>query len=425
MVDQSQRAVVVSGLGLVCSIGHDRDDQVARMRAMRHGFARTGFPSAGLSPITVAAPVPGFDVAAIDPAEWTWPNRYPIDPAELRSLPPHGLYALAAVHDALAEAGLTDAPLDDGRTGLFCASAGSPRVLHHYLGQAIGSQWRRAHPLGVVRTVAGTLNFNLAARFGITGSVCGFASACASGAHALGHAMDEILLGRQDRVLVVAGEEFSAESLLPFAGMQALSLVDDPDHACRPFDRNRDGFAGTGGAAAVLLEEAGIARARGCRPLARLLAWAQAADGHHVAMPEPEGDGLRRAMDLALAAAGLTPDQIDAVSAHATSTPAGDRAEAIALRRVFTERGLAPAITAFKSLVGHGLSFAGAMETAMAVLCLRHGFLPGIAGLRDPDPICAGLDLVRTTRDCHTRILLKNTSGFGGSNVCLLLAQPE
>jgi len=265
------------------------------------------------------------------------------------------------------------------------------------------------------------LNFNLAAHFRITGAVCGFVSACASSSHALGYALDEIRLGRLDRVIVIGAEEHNADTLLPFAGMRALSPRSEPQLASRPFDAGRDGFVGAGGAVAIVLESAESAASRGVPVHAELVGWGQSADGHSVAMSHPEGAGLRRAMERALLDAGVTPAEIDYVNAHATSTTVGDRAEALALRAVFASGGTRPAISSTKGLTGHPLSMAGAMEAAFCVLALAGGFTPGNAHLVDADPVCEGLELPRATLAAAPRYVLNNSSGFGGSNVCHVL----
>ena len=267
--------------------------------------------------------------------------------------------------------------------------------------------------------MAGTLNFNLAAHLGIRGACCGFVSACASSAHALGYACDAIRLGRQDRMIVVGAEDLNVPMLLPFHAMGALSLEADPARASCPFDEDRSGFTGTGGAVVLILESGSAARRRGATRLARLAGWGEAADGFSVAAPHPEGDGLARAMSLAFSDAGINPDEIDYVNAHATSTPAGDRAEALALHRVFGAHR--PAISSTKALTGHGLSLAGAMEAAFCVLALQEGFIPGQANLVKVLPEGAGLDLPRETPDTRPAITASNASGFGGANVCLIL----
>jgi 3-oxoacyl-(acyl-carrier-protein) synthase len=267
----------------------------------------------------------------------------------------------------------------------------------------------------VISSVAGSLNFHFAAILGIRGASCGFVSACSSGSHALGYAMDEIRLGRQQRMLVIAAEDLNSEATLPFAGMGALSAQSDPSLASRPFDRGRDGFVATGGAAALVLESAASAEARGARVLAQMLGWGQACDGYHVAMPHPEGNGVRDAMQMALRDAGVTLNEVGYVNAHATSTPAGDRAEARALRAVFGET--TPPVSSTKALTGHALSLAGVMEAAFCVLALDEGFIPGQAHLVDPDEDSARLNLPRQTLNQQPVIALNNSCGFGGSNV--------
>jgi 3-oxoacyl-(acyl-carrier-protein) synthase len=277
--------------------------------------------------------------------------------------------------------------------------------------------------MGVVSSIAGTLNFNLAAHHHITGPVTGFVSACASSTHALGYALDEIRLGRQQRMLVVGAEELNAETVLPFAAMRALSTNPDPATASRPFDRARDGFVGTGGAAVIVLEARESALRRGVPIYATLAGWGQASDGYNVAAPRPDGAGLRAAINRALSDARVASSDVGYINAHATSTPAGDAAEALALREVFSAS--TPVVSSTKGLTGHGLSMAGVMETAFCALAIKEGFIPGNAHLTDLDPACDGLDLPRDSLERAPKVVLKNSSGFGGSNVCLVLKQPS
>ena len=222
-------------------------------------------------------------------------------------------------------------------------------------------------------------------------------------------------------MIVVGAEEHNAETILPFAAMRALSAQSDPVLASCPFDLARNGFVGAGGAVALIIEAADLAQERGAPVLAEFAGWGQSADGHSVAMSHPEGAGLRLAMQRALADAGTTPAAIDYVNAHATSTPVGDRAEALALRAIFTEAGARPRIGSTKGLTGHPLSMAGAMEAAFCALAIAEGFIPGNAHLRTPDPACEGLDLPRESVAIAPRQVLSNSSGFGGSNVCHVL----
>lgn len=417
-------SVVITGIGFASSIGTGRPEVLSSLRDLRHGFVRRHIAGEGLGPEIVFGSVDAFDVASCECHDWTFPGIGNFDAAFLRGLPPHGPYAVVALEEALHQAGLDRGNLVDGRTGLFCASAGSPRMLHHRLSRLEASAWKRADPMGVVSSVAGSLNFNLAAHYGITGANCGFVSACSSSSHALGYAFDEIALGRQDRMLVVAAEDGDAESLLPFTGMRALSTNRDPDTASRPFDSKRDGFVGTGGAAALVLESVESAKQRGAMPIARMLGWGQASDGHNVAAPHPKGKGVRAAIGNCLQAADVEAGSVDWINAHATSTPAGDRAEALALKTLgYGDAGVGTLVSSTKGLTGHGLSYAGALEAAICVLCLAEGIVPGNAALAEPDPSCEGLNLPTSTEPADLRLVLNNSSGFGGSNVCQLFSQ--
>lgn len=416
--------VVVTGLGVVSSIGTGLEAVESSLRELRHGFERCEMLEELEVAPKVAAPVRGFDVSSSNSGAWSWPEGYDLEPAVVRAMPPHGIYALVAIEDALAQSGLRREDLGDGQTGLHCASVGSMRLLYHHMKSAEKSGWRRYHPLGVVSTVAGTLNFNLVPYLGIRGSSCGMVSACTSSSHALGMAFDEIALGRQQRMIVVGAEDFTIENLLPFTGMGALSLNADPDTASRPFDAGRDGFVGTGGAAVLILESAESASSRGARPLAKLLGWAQASDGYHPAKPQPEGEGLARALSGALRSAGVDAGEIDYINAHATSTPAGDRAEANAIRKVFGDQGQVK-VSSTKGLTGHGLSLAGALEAVISVVSIEAGIIPGQAGLVDVDEACAHLDLPRSTLDQAPHLVMNSNSGFGGGNVCHVFAKPD
>jgi 3-oxoacyl-(acyl-carrier-protein) synthase len=411
---------VITGIGFITSIGNSRTDVLRSLRELRHGFKTVEFLGNPRIPVRVVGAVEGFETDSTNWRDWRYPERYRFGPEALRSVSPHGLYALCACEQALEDARLGAGDLADGETGLFCASAGSPFLFYHYLRQQEEARGERGSPMGMVSSIAGTLNFNLAAHYHIRGAVCGFVSACASSSHALGYAIDEIRLGRQRRVLVVGAEETHAETVLPFAAMRALSVNPDPGSASRPFDRRRDGFVSSGGAAVMVVEEAGLAAERGAPVYAELAGWGQAGDGHNVALSHPEGSGLAQAMRRALRDAATPPDGIDYVNAHATSTPVGDRSEAAALKAVFCAGGR-PAISSTKALTGHALSMAGVLEAAICALAVRDGFVPGCAHLVEPDPACDGLRLPLETVEARPRAVLNNSSGFGGSNVCHVL----
>ena len=415
------RTAVVTGLGFITSIGNDRAAVTRSLRTLTPGLARIEFLCNPSLPVKVAGTVKEFTVDSPSWRDWRYPERYVLPRETLRSLAPHGLYAMCAVEQALGDSGLKPEMLTDGATGLYCASAGSAFLLHHHLAHMHAVRGERGNPMGVVASIAGTLNFNLAAHYGIRGAVGGFAAACASSSHALGCAIDDIRLGRQTRMLVVGAEEVNAETIMPFAATRALSTNPDPATASRPFDQARDGFVGAGGAVCLILEEAETAKRRGATIYAELAGWGQAADGHNVAVSHPEGAGLADAMRRALADAGVAAGEIGYVNAHATSTPAGDRSEALALRTVFTATGAHPRISSTKGLTGHPLSMSGVMEAAFCSLAIRDGFTPGNVNLTAPDEACDGLDLPRTTLNVAPGIVVNNSSGFGGSNVSQVL----
>lgn len=418
-MDQKKRAVV-TGLGFITSIGNSAEDVVTSLRELRSGIETWNFADPGkTAAVTVAGTIKDFEVSSPHWAQWRYPADYKFRPAALRSLPPHGLFALCAMEQALADARLAEDEIQSERTALFCCSAGSPFILSHHLRNMHQDPTMRGHPMGVVSSISGTLNFNLGAHYKIRGGNCGFVSACASSSHALGYATDEIMAGRFDRVIVVGAEEPNTDSLLPFMAMKALSPNPDPQTASRPFDQNRDGFVGSGGAVVMVVESATAAAERDVTPYSEVLGWGQSSDGFNIAMPQPEGEGLARAMGCALRACQLAPEEVAYVNAHATSTPQGDRAEVLALHTIFPKAKGGPIISSTKGLTGHPLSMAGVMEAAFCALAHRHGFTPGNANLVTPDQVCDGLNLPRQSLDQAPGIILSNSSGFGGSNVVL------
>ncbi len=413
--------VFITGLGFVTSIGNDAQAVSDSLRAMRHGFEL--YPPFDRPDMAckVIGTIKGFTTDSVDPEDWTWPQRYEIKRETLRSMAPHGLYAHCAFLQALADARLSEPDVSNRHTGLFAASGGSPMLTYYHHDRMIKLGPARCSPMGIVASIVGTLNFNLVAAFKIQGASTGFSSACASSAHATGYAYDEIALGRQKRMFVVGGEDGNRDAIMPFMGMRTLSLQTNPDLASRPFDAARDGFVGTGGGAVLVLESEDEVERRGVEPYCEVAGWGQASDGYNVAISHPEGTGSRFAMENALRSAKLEPGAVDYVNAHATSTLIGDVSEARALRAVFGEAGARPAVSSTKALTGHGLSLAGAMETGFSALVMREGFIPGSAHISRLDPACEGLNILRSTEARAPRVVMKNSSGFGGANVALLL----
>lgn len=412
--------VFITGLGFITSIGNDAAAVSESLRALRHGMALYEPFQKDDVPVKVAAPLRGFQADSVDPEDWVYPSTYTIKREVLRGMSPNCLYAWCAMQQAIGDAKLSEAEVSNLDTGLYAASGGSPYMLGYMLNRMNTAGVMRCSPLGIVASIAGTLNFNLVAHLKIKGASCGFASACASSAHALGFAYDDIRLGRQKRMFVVGAEDCNRECILPFAGMRALSLQKDPNIASRPFDASRDGFVGTGGATVVVLESEEEVARRGATPYCEVSGWGQASDGYNVAISHPEGSGLLVAIEHALKATGTELGSIDYINAHATSTPIGDLSEVKALRAIFASKGAKPAVSSTKALTGHGLSLAGAMESGFCALAIKEGFQPGSAHITQLDPACEGLNILRETKLERPSVVLSNSSGFGGANVCLV-----
>jgi 3-oxoacyl-[acyl-carrier-protein] synthase-1 len=412
--------VFITGLGFVTSIGNDAATVVRHLRELRHGFeVYPPFQKPDI-PCKVIGTIKEFNTDSADPEDWTFPAAYKIRREMLRSMAPNGLFAHCAMLQAIADGQLTEADISNRQTGLYAASGGSPFLTHFHHERLLKVGVMRCSPMGIVASIVGTLNFNLVAAFKILGGSCGFSSACASSAHAMGYAFDDLALGRQKRMFIVGAEDGNYDAILPFAGMRTLSLQTDPSLASRPFDAARDGFVGTGGATALILETEDEVARRGVTPYAEFLGWGQASDGYNVAISHPEGHGLAAALQNALHATGIAPAEVDYVNAHATSTVIGDISEARALRAVLGEALPRVAVSSTKALTGHGLSLAGAMESSFCALALRDGFIPGNAHLSQVDPECAALNLPRATENRPVRLVIKNSSGFGGANVALV-----
>lgn len=420
----SRKRAFITGLGFISSIGNEADEVADSLMSLRHGLAAYPPFDRPDTPVSLLGTIKDFEVDSIDFEDWTFPERYRIKREILRGLAPHGVYAYCAMLQAIEDADLTPEDVSNPQTGLYAASAGSPFLMKRNFEKMDNHGVMRCSPTGIVASISGTLNFNLVAAFGIRGVSCGFSSACASSGHALGFALEEIRSGRQKRVIVVGAEDCNRDSILPFAGMRALSQSSDPTRASSPFDANRSGFVGTGGACVMVLESEEETTRRQVDPYAELLGWGQASDGHNVAMSHPDGIGLRDAMNLALEDAAIEPASVDYINAHATSTPIGDVSELRAIKAVFGTGEGRPSVSSTKALTGHGLSLSSVLEAGFTVLSMRRDFTIGSAHIVEPDPECEGLEIPRETVDGGPVIALSNSSGFGGSNVVLVLRKP-
>ena len=418
------RRVAVTGLGLITSIGNNRAQVLRSLRENRTGIEYYPELERAGVPIRLAGTVKEFSFPDLRPDEWTYPEGYEISREQLRSMSPNVLYAFCAMQQAIADARLTTDLIFNVRTGAMCASAGSTWLTYNYLDMMLKKGPYRCNPMAMVASIAGTLNMNLVAAFGIKGASLGFSSACSSSAHALGAAFDKIRNNKQDIVFVAGAEDCNLFSILPFVGTRALTMQTDPAVAPCAFDRKRDGFAVSGGATVLVLEELDHAQSRGASIHAEMLGWGEASDGFSVMAPEPEGDGLARAMGLAIEDSAISPADVDYINAHGTATQAGDAAEIRAIRRVFDSQK-SPYVSSTKSITGHGLSLAGAMEAAFCCLALEEKFTPVSAHITELDPEFDSVSVVTSPIDYAPRVAVTNSSGFGGSNVAAIFRRWE
>ncbi len=415
----SQKNVVITGLGFITSIGNNKAAVSDSLKNLISGIELYPPFDNDSTPIKCVGTIKNFTVDSLDPEDWTYPSEYNIRRETLRGFSPHVLYAYCAMVQAIADAKLTDEDVSNFDTGIYTASGGSTSFIVNNVARMEKIGVMRSSPMGVVASVVGTLSFNLASAFKIKGASCGFASACASSGHAMGFAYDEIANGRQKRMFVVGGEDGDRLSILPFAGMRALSMSKDPKTASRAYDKNRDGFVGTGGGVVLVMEEESEAIKRGAKIYAKMLGWGQGSDGFNVAIPHPGGDGLANAIRLALKSTNLSPENIDYINTHGTSTPIGDVAELKGISKIFGDSPKA-AISSTKSLTGHGLSLAGVMESAFCAVAMDEGFMPGSANIETLDPAAESFNILRETKYETPKTVMSLNSGFGGANTALV-----
>lgn len=419
------KRAVITGLGFITSIGNHYAGVLESLRNQKTGIEVFPPFAAPEVPVKLAGTVKGFCFPSADFEDWEFPAEYHLRREQLRAMTPNSLYAYCSMVQAVQDARLEPAQISNPSTGLMCASGGSMWLAYENLRVMLERGVQFCPPMGIVNSIPGSLYINLSSCFKIRGAVLGFSSACSSSAHALGAARDLVALGRQQTVFVVGAEDCNLFNILPFASIRALSVQTDPEKYPCPFDVRRDGFVGTGGGVTLVVEDLDQALKRGARIYAEILGWGQTSDGYNVVAPEPNGEGLARAMELALADARAEPRQVDYINAHATGTPIGDVAEIHAIRKVFGN-GKIPYVSSTKALTGHGLSLAGAMEAGFCCVAMQEDFIPVSAHITRLDPVCEGVPVVASPVEAAPRLVMKNSSGFGGANVCILFRKhPE
>ncbi|MGE0717231.1 MAG: beta-ketoacyl synthase N-terminal-like domain-containing protein [Alphaproteobacteria bacterium] len=406
-------AVAITGIGIVSAIGWGREASWQALVDGRSGIARiTRFPVEGLK-VTFGGAVDHDGIGTLPVTRRCWAMAHAVATEALAQAGWAGSFAGPLF------VGLPPLELEWAQRRALVARAGGP-TYRDMMAVAAGGP----DDPGYVDFLYGTTAERLAAAFGTEGAPVTMSTACATGATAIQSAVEAIRRGDCDRALVIGTEgSLQVEALIRFGLLQALSTRnDDPAGAARPFERTRDGFVMAEGAAALVLERPAAAATRGARPLAHVRGCGEAADTFHRTRSSPDGAAIVRAIAGALGDAGLQPEAIDYVNAHGTGTPENDRMECLALQLVFGERanGGLP-VSSNKSMIGHTLSAAGAIEAAFSVLTLRDQVLPPTINYREPDPAIP-LDVVpNAARPAPVRTILSNSFGFGGQNVSLVI----
>jgi len=398
------KRVVITGFGLTSCLGNDRSSVTASLRESRSGITTNAEQvEHGFRSHVAGRPAVDFEAR--------------IDRKLRRFMADTAAHTYLAMEDAIADAGLTRGQIVDPRIGVIAGSGGGSCANTVETADLLRARGvRKIGPYMVPRTMCSTVSANLATAFSIRGLNYSISSACATSAHCIGAAMEQIQLGKQDLVFAGGGEELHWSQTAMFDAMGALSSKYNatPERASRAYDADRDGFVIAGGGGIVVVESLEHAQARGARILAEIVGYGATSDGAD--MVAPSGEGAARCMRQALATVD-TP--IDYLNTHGTSTPVGDVAELRAIREVFGKS--VPPFSSTKSLSGHSLGAAGVHEAIYCLLMLEHGFIAGSANVENPDATAEGLPLVRESRDAVLNTVMSNSFGFGGTNATLVL----
>jgi 3-oxoacyl-[acyl-carrier-protein] synthase II len=410
----SPRRVAVTGVGLVSPLGVGNRENWDSLTAGRSGLGPITRFDASRFACRIAGEVKGFD-----------PSLY-IEKKEIKKMDIFIHYAMAAAHFAMEDSGV---PVTDQNRERFAVVVGSgigglpiiEETQRKYVEN--GGNPRVISPFFITGLIVNEAGGNISIKYGLKGPNLATVTACTTGAHAIGEAYRMIQYGDADTA--IAGGTESVITPLAVGGfgvMKALSTRnDDPVGASRPWDRDRDGFVIAEGAGIVVLEEMDAARKRGARIYAEIAGYGMSGDAYHIAAPSEDGDGPARVMKNCLSDAGMNADEIDYINAHGTSTPLGDKAETIAIKRVFGDHARKLAVSSTKSMTGHLLGAAGGLETAICALAVHEGVVPPTINYQNPDPEC-DLDYVpNTARRAQLGAVLSNSFGFGGTNGCLIL----
>lgn len=407
----SRRRVVITGLGIISPVGNSIEEAWKSITAGRSGVTRiTRFDSTPFAS-QVAGEVKDFDVGAY------------LNPKEARRMDLFIQYGMAAGIQAVRDAGLDTAQADGERIGVYIGSGiGGLNMIEATHTEFIASGVRKVSPFFIPSTIINMISGHLSILYGFKGPNLSIVTACTTGTHAIGESARLIEYGDAD-VMVAGGAESAITRLSVggFGNMKALTgRNNDPTGASRPWDVDRDGFVLAEGSGIVVLEEYEHAKARGANIYAELAGYGMSADAHHMTAPCDDGDGAMRCMNAALKNAGLNADQVDYINAHGTSTPLGDKAETIAIKRALGDHAYKTAVSSTKSMTGHLLGASGGVEAVFSALAVAQQVAPPTINLAQPGEGC-DLDYVpQTAREMKMEVALSNSFGFGGTNATLV-----
>lgn len=413
----SKRRVVITGMGMLSPLGNDVASSWEGVRAGRSGIARIDRFDASEYNTRIGGAIKDLDLEPY------------LSPKEARKLDAFIHYGLVAAQQAIDDSGLNEYDeLDRDRAGIAIGSGiGGLEYIEKNVLTMEKSGPRKVSPFFVPASVINMISGNAAIRFGYRGPNIAIVTACTTGTHNIGYAARTIAYGDAD-VMLAGGSEMATTrtGVAAFSSARALSTRnDEPEKASRPWDRDRDGFVLSDGAGVVVLEELEHALARGATIQGELVGFGMSDDAHHITAPPASGEGAARSMNNALRDAGLKPEDIDYINAHGTSTLVGDVAEIAAVKQVFGDHANQVAMSSTKSMTGHLLGAAGAVETIFCVLAIRDGVLPPTINLDNPAEGC-DLDLVpKACRAAEVRVALSNSFGFGGTNGTLIVRRYE
>jgi 3-oxoacyl-[acyl-carrier-protein] synthase II len=404
-----RRRAAVTGLGIITAIGCNISSFWENLMQGVCGIKAITLFDASRYRSQKAAEVKGFD-----------PYQY-FSARDLQRMSRCDQLGLRAAAEAVLDSGLNLEREDRERIGIFIGGgAGGIFSAERYRREMLQKGWRRVRPSLLLPFATCTITDALAQKYGILGPRATIATACSSSATAIGYALSSIRSGEVD-LAIVGGSESLSE--ITFGGFNALRSLDED--CCRPFDLNRKGLSLGEGAAFLVIEEAEHAARRGAKVYAEILGYGSTGDGHHMTAPDPDGNGALRAMEEALRDSGISPGDVDYINAHGTATPANDLAETKAIKNLFGEKARKIPVSAIKSMVGHCLGAAGALEAVASVLCVRENRIPPTIHYETPDPDC-DLDYVpNQSRTAKVGIALSNSFAFGGNNTVLVFGKWE